>query len=140
MATNLNSETEIQAEEHIIHFPVGLIGFELLKDYKIFSSKTEEKLYWLQPIDDQGIEFTVTHPSTFHINYEINLNNEEENLIDYQDGDELTILITLSKNFEAQSDQNRLKPNLAAPIIINADKKLGLQKNLSEQEVPHTSP
>ena len=100
MTENPKSGAEINTEENIVCFPLGLIGFETMKDYRIFGSETEKDLYWLQPIDDQEIEFAVTPLSTFHINYVINLNNEEENLIEYQDGDVLTVLVTLSKKSE----------------------------------------
>ncbi len=121
-------------KENIIHFPEGLIGFESLKNYRIFSSETETDLHWLKPVDDNQIEFAVTFPQVFQVNYEISLDDEEETRLDIEDEDELIVFVTLSRNPNPQENQQRLNANFIAPIIINSNKKLGLQKILNRQE------
>ena len=37
-----------------------------------------KELHWLQPVEDPDIEFAVTFPQIFQINYEITLTDEEE--------------------------------------------------------------
>jgi len=122
----------------LIHFPNGLLGFESLKDYRLLGSETEKDLYWLQPVDDQDIEFAVTLPHVYQINYEISLNDDNEQHLDVEDNNEIIVLVTLSKNENPESDGTLLKPNFIAPIIINASKQLGLQKILNKEKNPVT--
>jgi len=124
--------------ELLIHFPQGLIGFEQLKDYKLYSSETEENLHWLQPVNDETIEFAVTFPQVFQIDYEISLNDDEEQLLDIEDAEEIALLVTLSKKDSPQDDGTQLNANFMAPIVINTKKRLGLQKTLNKQINPVT--
>ena len=124
--------------ELLIHFPQGLIGFEQLKDYKLYSSETEENLHWLQPVEDETIEFAVTFPQVFQIDYEISLNDDEEQLLDIDDAKEIALLVTLSKKDTPLDDGTQLNANFMAPIVINTKKRLGLQKILNKQINPVT--
>ena len=81
-----------------IHFPNGLLGFEEFKDFQLLSSETEKDLHWLQSTQDNQLEFAVTIPSVFQVDYEVTLNSEDEKLLNIDDKDELIILVTLSKN------------------------------------------
>ena len=100
----------------IIHFPEGLIGFEEMKDYKLFSSETEENLHWLQPVDDESIEFAVTFPQVYQVEYEVFLNDEEEKLLGLQKSDEITVLVTLSKKDYSEDSPSQIHANFIAPV------------------------
>ena len=138
MEINSQSGTNQLEKDIIIHFPEGLIGFEEMKDYKLFSSETEDNLHWLQPVDNESIEFAVTFPQVYQVEYEVSLDDEEEKLLNIEGPDELTVLVTLSKKNPSQDTASHLQANFIAPIIININKKLGLQKILSQQENPIT--
>lgn len=138
MDINTQKNDKTITNENIIHFPQGLIGFESLKDYKILSSETEKELHWLQPVEDPDIEFAVTFPQIFQINYEITLTDEEEKLLNVEGEDEIIVLVTLSKKMEAQENETLLNANFIAPIIINSNKQLGFQKVLTQEKNPIT--
>ena len=121
-----------------IHFPEGLIGFENMKDYKLFSSETEKDLHWLQPVNNEEIDFAVTFPDVFQVNYEINLSDTEERLLGFDENDELAVLVVLAKKPDENSSNSSLNANFMAPISLNRNKKLGYQKVLSKIENPVT--
>jgi len=122
----------------LIHFPNGLLGFESLKDYKLLSSETEKDLHWLQPVENEAIEFAVTLPQIYQINYEISLNDNEEQSLGIEENDEVIVLVTLSKKENPKPGESLLNANFMAPIIINASKQLGLQKILNQEQNPVT--
>jgi len=138
MQINTHGDEKLLEKEQIINFPEGLIGFEDLKDYKLYSSETEENLHWLQPVDDADIEFAVTIPQLFQIDYEIYLNDEEENTLDFNVEDDIVVLVTLSKKMSPQDNETLLNANFLAPIVINTNKRLGIQKILNKQKNPVT--
>jgi flagellar assembly factor FliW len=138
MDINTRKDEKVLKKENIIHFPEGLIGFESLKDYKVLSSETEKDLHWLQPTEEPDIEFAVTYPQIFQINYELTLTDDEEELLKIVDGDELIVLVTLSKKTKAQENETLLNANFIAPIIINFNKQLGFQKILTQEKNPIT--
>jgi flagellar assembly factor FliW len=132
-----NDDTSIN-DDLTIRFPEGLLGFEEYPEFHLFSSEKERGLYWLQPIDNEQIEFAVTFPGTFRVEYEVFLDEHEEKLLGIEDNDEIVVLVTLSKNQADESTTGHLNANFIAPIVINVSKKLGLQKVLSQQENPVT--
>lgn len=137
MEINTQNSSE-NINENAIHFPNGLLGFEDLKNFHLVSSDTEKDLHWLQPEGNSQIEFAVTLPSVFQVNYEVSLTDDEEKTLDIQSDDEVIVLVTLSKNLEENSDSSQLNANFMGPIIINASKKLGLQKVMNHNQNPVT--
>jgi flagellar assembly factor FliW len=138
MDINTQDDETVLKRENIIHFPEGLIGFESLKDFNVLSSETEKDLHWLQPVEASDIEFAVTFPQIFQINYELTLTDDEEKLLQIEDGDELIVLVTLSKKTKAGENDTLLNANFIAPIIINSNKQLGFQKILTQEKNPIT--
>ena len=137
MEINTQNSSE-NINENAIHFPNGLLGFENLKNFHLVSSDTEKDLHWLQPEGDSQIEFAVTLPSVFQVNYEVNLTDDEEKTLEIEDNDEIVVLVTLSKNQKENTDNSHLNANFMGPIIINVPKKLGLQKVMNHNENPVT--
>lgn len=137
---DVNSKTDNSAIDNntTIRFPEGLLGFDEYKEYRLFTSATEKDLHWLQPVDTDDIEFAVTFPSIFQVNYEVTLDQQEETLLDISNDDEIAVLVTLSKKPKNDDHDSFLNANFIAPIIINISKKLGLQKILNQQENPVT--
>jgi flagellar assembly factor FliW len=137
---DINSQTDNGSinNDTTIHFPEGLLGFNEFRDYRLFNSNKEKDLHWLQPVNSEEIEFAVTLPSVFQVDYEVTLDEDEEKTLDIQDGDEVVVLVTLSKNQDDDPQRSCLNANFIAPIVINTTKQLGLQKVLNHQENPVT--
>ena len=99
------------AEDKILEFPMGLIGFENLKKFAIiYDSDREErsKISWLQSMEDD---------------YGPIVEDElMKNIGDPADAD-ILMFVTLS----IPSDLTKMTANLKAPIIINTEGRKAIQ-------------
>lgn len=134
MEINTKPQDSTVKNDSLIHFPEGLAGFETLKNFRLLNSETEKNLFWLQSVDNGTIEFTVTDPRIFQVNYEVTLSDQEIILLNAESDSDIVVLVTLAKKEKPDQDEHSLHANFMGPIIINADKKLGLQKTLNNQE------
>ena len=116
--------------ETIITFPRGIPGFEDETRFKLFHMEGSEIVYWLQSLDNEELTFSVAHPSHFNINYSFVLTDEEEQLLELQSSDDLLILILLHKDEESESGKPTIKGSIKSPLLINTQKRIGLQKVL----------
>jgi flagellar assembly factor FliW len=116
--------------ETIITFPQGLPGFEDQQRFKLFHQEGSEIVYWLQAVDNEDLTFSVAHPANFNINYNFVLTDEEEALLEAKSSDELLILILLHKDNESIGGKPTIKGSIKSPLVINSEKRLGLQKVL----------
>lgn len=117
--------------DSIISFPLGLPGFEEQKRFKLFHQEGSSIVYWLQAVDDEDITFSVSHPANFNIHYSFVLTDEEEALLQATRSEELVVLIMLHKDEEQNSDgKPTIKGSIKSPLVINVEKRIGLQKLL----------
>ena len=116
--------------ETIINFPRGLPGFEDQTRFKLFHQEGSEIVYWLQSVDNGDLTFSVAHPAHFNINYNFTVTDPEEALLQIAPGDELVILILLHKDNEQENGKPTIKGSIKSPILINANKRIGIQKVL----------
>ncbi len=114
----------------IITFPLGLPGFEDQKRFKLFHQEGSEIVYWLQAVDDHELVLSVAHPAHFNINYNFVLTDAEEKLLQAGNSDELLILIVLHKSDEMDDGKPTIKGSIKSPLVINSEKRVGLQKVL----------
>ena len=115
----------------LITFPQGIPGFETYTQYKLFH-KIENKscVYWLESVDSPDITFTLVDPTDYGLNYSLDLSDDEVQTVGTEDPHELAVLLMLSKKTEEGKGPS-LHANIAGPIILNPEKRLGLQKVLA---------
>jgi flagellar assembly factor FliW len=120
----------------IIIFPKGIPGFDNEQRFKLFHQENSDVVYWLQSLDNEDLTFSVAHPARFHINYSFVLSDDEEKLLDIEEGDDLLIMILLHKEDSEQSTHSKptIKGSIKAPLVINSNKRLGMQKIFAEIE------
>lgn len=118
----------------IINFPHGLPGFEDQTRFKLFHQEGSEIVYWLQSLDNAELTFSVAHPAHFNINYSFTVTDPEEALLQVAPGDDLVILILLHKDNEQDNGKPTIKGSIKAPLVINANKRIGMQKVLGTIE------
>ena len=53
------------AEDRVIHFAKGLLGFGEHKRFCLLEPQEDSAFFWLQSIDDPALAFVVTDPSFF---------------------------------------------------------------------------
>lgn len=119
----------------VITFPQGIPGFENQKHFKLFHQEGSDIVYWLQSLDDENLTFSLTLPSLFNINYSFVLNDEEEQLLELDNSEDLLILILLHKDIDESADEKpTVKGSIKSPLLINSNKRIGIQKILREVE------
>lgn len=124
-----SQEVDINSES-IITFPQGIPPFEHCTRYKFFHEEGKGRIFWLQSLDEPSLVFSVTDPALLRLAYEVALTDEEQALLKCEQGDELLLAVIL---FRSEDDHdNKLNAVTTAPIILNTDKRIGLQKTLTE--------
>ncbi|PHS32086.1 MAG: hypothetical protein COA95_04095 [Methylophaga sp.] len=121
--------------DNVIKFPKGLIGLSEQTQLQLFHEMTpdEPTVHWLQSTEDADFSMSVIAPSTLGMEYKIDFTDDDLESLQLDNPDDALILLVVYK----QSDENDdIKVVTTAPIIINADKNLGLQKSL-EQAIFH---
>lgn len=126
LITRLFGEIEV-AEEKIITFPNGIIGFPDMTRFTLIYDEeqgTGAGIRWLQSLDEAAFALPVMDPLIVKADY--NPNVEDELLISNigeVSEDNLLALVTVS----VPSDITQMTVNLQGPIIINVDERKACQ-------------
>lgn len=114
------------AENKIIRFEKGIMGFEDYKNFTILydSEKSAAKtIMWLQSTDEAALALPVIDPLVITEKYDPVVEDELLGSIGGIKGDELLILVTLT----VPHDITKMTANYKAPIVINSDTLKGIQ-------------
>ncbi len=117
--TRMFGEIEI-AEEKIITFPNGIIGFaDMTKFTLIFDEEqgSTAGIRWLQSLDEPGFAMPVMDPLTVKEDYNPEVDDELLKNIGKVTADNILVLVTVT----VPSDLTKMSVNLQGPIIINVD-------------------
>lgn len=110
----------------VISFPVGIPGFEEVKEYRVSHKHVDDKTaFWLESCDDSGLDFTLLDPLDCGLHYDLSLTDDEQNIIDAKDVNDLAVFLIVRKDDDLQ---NGLNANVGGPIILNMKKQIGMQK------------
>ena len=137
--TALFGPQEIQDDE-IITFPQGLPGFEENTRFKVFHEEGKPTVHWLQSVDDADLCFSVMEPDLLNLGYEFELSDEQTQTLDVTEGDELIVVLMLSKAGESSEQDHETVPNLTiranlqGPLVINLRSRKALQASLPKVE------
>ena len=124
--------------ENTITFPNGLIQLDEYQDCKSFHLFHEEGgkriLHYLQSIENSDLAFTLVDPTFLNIDYDLELNDEETAELNYDaDGeDELVIMLMVYRPISVEGEEvttaEEIKAQTQSPLIININKRIGIQK------------
>ncbi len=123
--TRLFGEIEI-AEDKIICFASGLVGFPEMKKFTIIfdEEKTGKKgIMWLQSLDEPQFAMPVVEPTTIMDDYNPTVNDELLAPLGELTESNLYVLVTVT----VPSDIKKMTSNLKGPIVINTDNLLATQ-------------
>lgn len=119
------------AEEEIVYFPEGILGFEHLKRYVEVAPRGQDSdVRFLQAVDDPAVGFIVVNPLVFRPDYQPRLQEEDLRLLECDDPSRLRVLSILT----VPEDPRQMTANLMAPVVINTEKGLGRQVVQTESE------
>lgn len=114
------------AEDKILTFENGIMGFESCKRYTIlYNNESGERpvISWLQSLDEQGLALPVISPLFAKEDYNPLIEDELLAGLGKLTEDNQVIFVTLT----VPKDLTKMTANLKAPIVINADTRRGCQ-------------
>ena len=122
--TKVFGEVDI-ADEKIIHFPLGIIGFPDLTDFTLIHDveKGADSIHWLQSIQEPGFAMPVMDPLLVLPTYNPEVEDELLKPIGNWELDDVLVLVTVT----VPSDLTKMSVNLRGPIVINAEEKKACQ-------------
>lgn len=132
--TKFFGEVEL-ADEKVLDFPNGLIGFE---DYKKFAimydeeSKGATRISWLQSLDEPLLALPVIDPLAIVEEYVPVIEDELLETLGSPADEDLLFLLAMT----VPSDMTKVTANMKAPIIINAATKKGVQLIVENEDYP----
>lgn len=116
-------------EEKIIHFKEGILGFEVEKEFiMIYNEDEENPFQWLQSIKSPDLAFVIINPFTVFEDYEITISDAVQKKLNIEDEKDVAIYSIVV----VPEDLKKMTVNLAGPIIININKRLGKQVILDD--------
>lgn len=132
--TRIFGEIDI-AEDKIIDFPGGIIGFPELTQFTIIYD--EEKgvnagIRWIQSLQEPGFAMPVMDPLVVKEDYNPEVNDEILEPVGNITPDNMLVLVTVT----VPSDLTKMTVNLRGPIVINADEKKGCQIIVDGEDYP----
>ena len=116
------------AEDRVITFPKGLLGFSESKKYCLFEPAEDACFFWLQSIDDPSLAFVVTDPSQFVGDYSVPIRPEQMTDLGLKRLEDAQVFVVVNK-----VDQS-LTGNLQGPLVINTVGRTGEQFVLAERK------
>lgn len=122
--TKVFGEVEI-ADDKIIHFPSGIVGFPELTEFTLLhdEEKGAGSIHWLQSIQEPGFAMPVMDPLLVCTDYNPEVDDELLKPLGGLDPEEILVLVTVT----VPSDLKKMSVNLRGPIIINAAAKKACQ-------------
>lgn len=122
------------ADDKIIKFPAGIIGFPDLTDFALVHD--EEKgvggIHWLQSMQEPAFAMPVMDPLTVKADYNPQVDDEILKPIGELDPNETLVLVTVT----VPSDLTKMTVNLRGPFVINALEKKAVQVIIEGEEYP----
>lgn len=115
------------AEDRVIQFPKGLLGFSGCTRFCLLEPGTDAAFFWLQSLDDPNLAFVVTDPALFVPDYSVPVRPEQMVELKLGKLDDAQVFVIVNK-----VDQ-QLTGNLQGPLVINTLTKEGEQMVLAEK-------
>lgn len=114
------------AEDKLIHFVGGLVGFPDLVDFALIHDSEDEKaqgIQWMQSIQEPQFAVPVLDPLSVLENYNPEIEDELLKPLGELTGDNMLVLVTVT----VPKDITKMSVNLRGPIIINTDTRKAAQ-------------
>jgi flagellar assembly factor FliW len=115
------------AEDRVIHFPKGLLGFTSHTRYCLLEPGDDACFFWLQSVDEPSLAFVITDPSLFIPEYSVPIRPEQMTELKLNKLEDAQVFVIVNK-----VEQN-LTGNLQGPLIVNTLTRTGEQMVLAEK-------
>jgi flagellar assembly factor FliW len=114
-------------ERQKLTFPLGLLGFEPLKEYVLLDAE-RQPFYWLQSVDVEQVAFILINPFLFKPDYELDVDDNSMKEIGITDPKTEALIFSI---VTIPQDGSPMTANLQGPLIINRKTRIGIQAVLT---------
>ena len=119
------------ADDKLIHFPAGLPGFEDCHQFALLHpDAAQPRVFYLQSVEQPEVAFSIASPDQFGLHYEFSLSDAELASIGLKRAEEAAVMVILRRD-NPDDAASPLRAILTAPLVINMDSKMGLQKAIA---------
>ena len=117
-------ETEMMAAPVVTEarLPMGLLGFERMKDYLLVANAAEEPFQWLQVKDNAALAFVVIDPFLVQPDYQPDIPQADVEFLGLADPHDALLV-----NIVTVYSPTRATVNLKGPVIFNRRTMVGKQ-------------
>lgn len=115
------------AEDRVITFPQGILGFPGLTRYCLLQPGDDACFFWLQSMDDPNLAFVVTDPAFFEKDYSVPIRHEQMESLGLDRLEDAQVFIIVNKI------DDQLTGNFQGPLVINTVSKTAEQMVLAEK-------
>ncbi len=115
------------AERSVIHFPDGIIPFGKHLDFALLPSPEQSSAAWLQSLQYPELAFWVGHAAKLFPKRDIGVEAHHLQLMQIHHLEQLSVLLILTVQ------QGEVTANLLAPILIDAEQRIGRQIILTDR-------
>jgi len=118
-----------------VRLPMGLLGFERMKDYLLVANPAEEPFGWLQVKGDASLAFVVINPFLIVPDYHPDIPSADVEFLGLNGPEDALLL-----NIVTVHKQGQPTMNLKGPIVINRNTGMGKQvviANAADYSVQH---
>ena len=115
--------------------PMGLLGFERIKDYLLVANAAEEPFQWLQVKDNAALAFVVIDPFVAQPDYQPDIPQADVEFLGLEDPHDAILF-----NIVTVYSPTRATVNLKGPVIFNRRTMVGKQvvlANANEYSIQH---
>lgn len=111
------------AQDQIIEFPKGILGFEANRHYALIADPEFAPFVHLQSLDDPDLAFTVVNPRLFFPHYKVQVDRQEilDMAVRNLESVQTWVIVTVPEDVAAMS------ANLQGPVLINCENNCGKQ-------------
>jgi flagellar assembly factor FliW len=112
------------SDEDVVTFPEGIIGFADFTAFVLLSHKPDSPFRWLQSVEEAAVAFLIVDPSAYIENYEPEISNSDASGLKLREETPRMLFSTASI---PGGNAEEMTLNLAAPIVINLEARIGKQ-------------
>ncbi|MBM3882895.1 MAG: flagellar assembly protein FliW [Verrucomicrobia bacterium] len=133
-------ETEVLPvrSENIVRIPLGLLGFEPIKEYVLLIRPEETPFLWLQMLNDPNLAFLVVSPFVVHPSYEPDITAEDAEFLELKQPEDALVF-----NIVTVRPAGAATVNLRGPIVLNRHTLIAKQvipTNAADFDLHHPLP
>ena len=117
------------AEERVVTFAEGLLGFRDFKRYFFHEPSEGAALQWMQSVELPALAFVVVDPRLIKPDYEVKVTAAQLEPLEVKDPSQAQVWVILT----VPEDPSKMTANLQGPIVVNPARRLGAQIVINEE-------